>query len=138
MEEGEDLDWQLQELFLLFDDGRLLAHASLRENQSVDSEIVGSMLTAVSDFVGDSFSTRDGLLEHLRAGDLNVMLQRANPLMLAGIVSGTPPAGFGQELQSIVEEMCGSYSYLVDEQWNGSTSLLNCVQEGLKAFLCRD
>jgi len=91
MEEGEDLDWQLQELFLLFDDGRLLAHASLRENQSVDSEIVGSMLTAVSDFVGDSFSTRDGLLEHLRAGDLNVMLQRANPLMLAGIVSGTPP-----------------------------------------------
>ena len=138
MEEGGDLDWQLQELFLLFDDGRLLAHASLRENQSVDSEIVGSMLTAVSDFVGDSFSTRDGLLEHLRAGDLNVVLQRANPLMLAGIVSGTPPAGFGQELQGIVEEMCESYSYLVDEQWNGSTSLLNCVQEELKAFLCRD
>ena len=40
MEEAGDLDWQLQELFLLFDDGRLLAHASLRENQSVDSEIV--------------------------------------------------------------------------------------------------
>lgn len=78
------------------------------------------------------------MLEHLRAGDLNVMLQRANPLMLAGIVSGTPPAGFGQELQGIVEEMRESYSYLVDEQWNGSTSLLDCVREELKAFLCRD
>ena len=74
-----DDDWQLQELFLLFDDGRLLAHASLQEQGELDREVVGSMLTAVSDFVGDSFSTRDGLLEQLRAGDLNVLLHRSGP-----------------------------------------------------------
>ena len=93
------------------------------------------MLTAVSDFVGDSFSTRDGLLEQLRAGDLNVLLHRSGPLMLAGLVSGPPPTALNERLQGMVEQMHESYSYLVDDQWNGSTSLLECVREELKALL---
>ena len=100
--------------------------------------MVGSMLTAVSDFVGDSFSTRDGLLEQLRAGDLNVLLHRSGPLMLAGLVSGPPPAALNERLQGMVEQMHESYSYLVDDQWNGSTSLLECVREELKALLYRE
>ena len=92
------------------------------------------MLTAVSDFVGDSFSTRDGLLEQLRAGDLNILLHRSGPLMLAGLISDPPPAALNERLQGMVEQVRESYSYLVDDQWNGSGSLLECVREELKAL----
>ena len=96
------------------------------------------MLTAVSDFVGDSFSTRDGLLEQLRAGDLNILLHRSGPLMLAGLITDPPPAALNERLQGMVEQVRESYSYLVDDQWNGSGSLLECVREELKALLYRE
>ena len=63
------------------------------------------MLTAVSDFVGDSFSTRDGLLEQLRAGDLNILLHRSGPLMLAGLITDPPPAALNERLQGMVEQV---------------------------------
>jgi OOP family OmpA-OmpF porin len=59
------------------------------------------MLTAIRDFVHDSFGGRPGLtLDGLRVGDLTVYIAQGPRAILAGVVRGTPP----RELRVSVEE----------------------------------
>jgi len=88
--------FKVQELFLIYDDGRLISHSTLHGSRTVDSEIVSSMLTAIGDFIKDSFRADDkGSLENLKYGNINLYVQRREPLYLAGVISGTAPDDFG-------------------------------------------
>ena len=128
--------FKVQELFLIYDDGRLISHAALHGSQLADSEIVSSMLTAISDFIKDSFRADDESgLENLKYGNLNLLVQRRRPLYLAGVISGTPPDDFGAVLKEFLDELWDEYGYTIGRNWNGDTSSLAPLAGELSRFI---
>jgi|TARA_Y100000310_G_scaffold296743_1_gene329244 hypothetical protein len=128
--------FKVQELFLIYDDGRLISHATLHGSRMVDSEIVSSMLTAIGDFIKDSFRADDkGNLENLKYGNINLYVQRREPLYLAGVISGTAPDDFGTLMKEYLDELWGEYGYVIGRSWNGDTSSLGDIRGDLSEFI---
>lgn len=87
------LQYRVEQLFLIHNEtGLLLAHVAADATTTRDGDMVSGMLTAIQDFVGDSFGTTDGdALDTVRVGELNVWIQRGPRATLAAVIRGTAP-----------------------------------------------
>ena len=71
---------------MIYKDGRLLKNASAVEVKT-DTDIMSGMLTAINDFVQDSFNT-EGDLGSIDYGNNKIILQRGNNSYLAAVIYG--------------------------------------------------
>ncbi len=62
-------------------------HHVLAEEQKIDADIMSSMLTAVNDFVADSFGT-DGYLGLLQYGERTVMIEKGTNCYIVAVLLG--------------------------------------------------
>ena len=87
------LQYRVEQVFLIHaETGLLLQHLSLDPRASQDADQVSAMLTAIRDFVRDSFRVAGGeSLDALRIGDLSVIVEQGPHAILAGVVRGTAP-----------------------------------------------
>ena len=72
--------------------GKMFAEAPSLENEDIDAGTITEMLSAVQDFVRDSFDAPDrpvSGLSRLEYGAMKVMIERGNRLFLAAVVKGT-------------------------------------------------
>jgi tetratricopeptide (TPR) repeat protein len=87
-------EWtRLDEVFLLSKDGLLIHHGGI--GSAVDEDVLGSMLSAVQDFVRDSFGDRDssGGLNELAYKGLQILIEHGQNIFAACVVSrGTHPS----------------------------------------------
>ncbi len=68
--------------------GLLIGQVQQGSSESQDGDMVSSMLTAIQDFVHDSFRTEAaGELEVIRIGDVTVLLEQGPFAILAGIIT---------------------------------------------------
>lgn len=96
------LQYRVEQVFLVHrETGLLLQHVAHDPRAGQDAAQVSAMLTAISDFVRDSFSvSASDRVEALRVGDLAVIVEQGPHALLACVVRGTPPA----ELREIIQE----------------------------------
>lgn len=94
--------FRVEQVFLIHKEtGLLLCHASAPNAAVQDADMVSGMLTAIQDFVGDSFSTRKGEeLETLQVGELTVWIEQGPQAILAGVIRGNAP----QQLREVFRE----------------------------------
>jgi OOP family OmpA-OmpF porin len=94
--------YRVEQVFLIHKEtGLLLQHAAAGNLAVQDGDMVSGMLTAIQDFVHDSFNSPDGeQLETLEVGDLTVWIEQGPLAILAGVIRGTPP----QELRPVFQE----------------------------------
>ena len=78
--------YKVEELYLIYKDGRLLKNVSAVEVKT-DTDIMSGMLTAINDFVQDSFNT-EGDLGSIDYGNNKIILQRGNHSYLAAVIYG--------------------------------------------------
>ena len=62
-------------------------HHVVAEEQKIDADIMSSMLTAVNDFVADSFGT-DGYLGLLQYGEHTVMIEKGTNCYIVAVLLG--------------------------------------------------
>lgn len=93
--------------------GLLIAQAGIdAEQKSMDSNLLGSILTAIMAFVRDAMSqSSEQDLRTLHVGDVRLHLQVSPGAVLAVKTKGPPPAGFETKLNDIF------YSFL--SRWGG-------------------
>ena len=60
----------IDEVFLMYRDGRLIKHFTRRLKPDVDQDILSGMLTAVQEFVKDTFRGEEGELDQMKFGRL--------------------------------------------------------------------
>lgn len=99
------LVYQVEQAFLIHaESGLLLAQVALDEKKSQDPDLVSGMLTAIRDFVGDSFeaSAEDGL-RTFSVGELTVMVESGPKAMLAAVVRGQAPAKLFERINAALE-----------------------------------
>lgn len=84
--------------------GLPLAHASVSAEAARDSDLVSGMLTAIRDFIGDSFEPEQGSdLRGATVGDVTLFVETGPRAMLAVAVRGQPPGELRQSWQSVLE-----------------------------------
>jgi len=103
----KNLVYQVEQVFLIHKDtGFLLQHLVAETAISKDPDMVSGMLTAIQDFISDSFSVEQNSgLDSLRLGDLTVLIEHGPSAVLAAVVRGPVPQGLQETLSETIEEI---------------------------------
>ena len=113
--------YKIEELYLIYQDGRLLASVSGSET-TVDSDIMSGMLTAINDFVQDSF-TSDEDLGSIDYGQNKIVLERGRHYYLAAVVYGKVDRFIRAQLANALRMVATNCPHL--ENWDGDSSQNN-------------
>lgn len=132
------LVYRVEQVFLIHrETGLLLLHEGQADGVFQDSDLVSGMLTAIQDFVRDSFDvSSEQNLDTIQMEDLTVWIEQGPEAVIAAAIRGTAPQSVRKELQSALENI---HLELGDELSNfeGDTSpfesarthLDNCLQQ---------
>ena len=86
--------------------GLLLQHTSAANVLVHDSDLISGMLTAILDFVRDSFnSPQRETLDALQVGELVVWIEQGPQAVLAGVIRGTPPQALRDRFRQAIERI---------------------------------
>ena len=132
------LVYRVEQVFLIHrPSGLLLQHVTAPGAPVQDPDLVSAMLTAIRDFVGDSFKVReDEGLQTLKVGELSVWVEQGPHALVAVVVRGTAPPALRATLQQALESVHAQYSDLLESfaghaaRFEGARPLLEtCFQQ---------
>jgi hypothetical protein len=79
---------EIEDVFLVYYNGTLITHVTKRL-KGIDSDVLMGMLTAIQDFVMDSFKKeKEGMLNKLHYGNLTILIEHDEFAYLAVVLSG--------------------------------------------------
>ena len=109
------LRFRVEQVFLIHKKtGLLLNHVVAEGVSGQGEEVISGMLTAIQDFVRDSFGQKqDDGLESLRIGDLTVWIEQGSGAILAGVIRGAPPMELREIFQETLETIHAQFSELL-------------------------
>ena len=97
------LVYRVEQVLLVHAETGLLL-ANVPDGSLGDADLVSGMLTAIGDFVNDSFEPKKtGELRAFAAGDLTVLVEAGPRANIAAVVRGTPPDSLPAKLQTTLE-----------------------------------
>ncbi|PIE03762.1 MAG: hypothetical protein CSA81_00590 [Acidobacteria bacterium] len=104
--------YRVEQIFFVHSEtGLLLSHVVNEKVPAQDADMVSGMLTAIQDFVRDSFSgNEDNYLHSLHMGDISLIIEKNDMAYIACVVRGTPPADFRMSLQDSFDMMLVEYA----------------------------
>ncbi len=126
------LIYRVEQVFLIHKEtGLLLQNVVAKDVVSHDADLVSGMLTAIQDFVKDSFKTSsDEGLETLQVGELSVWIEEGPQMLLAAVIRGQA----SQELRTILRDALESI-YLEKTEALENFQGDNAPFEEIKPFL---
>lgn len=101
------LVYQVEHVFLIHrETGLLIAHVASADAATQDPQLVSAMLTAIQDFVRDSFSGagQQGL-DSLRLGELRLWSEAGRFATLVAVIRGNPPESLHDKLRSVLSRI---------------------------------
>jgi OOP family OmpA-OmpF porin len=128
------LVYRVEQVFLIHrPSGLLLQHVTAPGVPVQDPDLVSGMLTAIRDFVGDSFKVpEDEGLQTLKMGALSVWVEQGPHGLLALVVRGTAPPGLRATMQQALESVHAQYSDLL-ESFDGNAARFEGARPLLEA-----
>ncbi|MCK5038500.1 MAG: carboxypeptidase regulatory-like domain-containing protein [Thermoplasmata archaeon] len=121
VEESETI---IDEIFYMYNDGRLIKHFTRRLKPDMDEDILSSMLVAVQEFVKDSFGSEDGMLDEMKFGRFQAMMGRGEHIIIAAVIIGDETKPFKPQIAKCIKDIEEKYNDLLFE-WDGDVSKLN-------------
>jgi predicted ATPase len=121
------------EIFLISKIGLLISHVSRSKDEGLDEDILGSMLTAVQDFVKDSFGgagseTQKGGLGKLEYMNTKIFIEHGDLVYMAVVTSGEEHPYMKQEIRSCLAEIEARYFDILAD-WDGDIDALSGTLE---------
>lgn len=108
--------YRVEQVFLIHrQSGLLLQHARAGPARVQDAQMVSAMLTAIRDFVQDSFRVPEqDSLDSLQIGELSVWVEQGPSAILAIVTRGTAPQELRQVMQGAIEAIHLQYGEALD------------------------
>ena len=99
------LVYRVEQVFLIHrKTGLLLQHVSATSGGVQDADMISGMLTAIRDFVQDSFGgNRDDSLDSFKVGEFTVRIEQGPEAVLAAVIRGTAPPELRSTLSGAIE-----------------------------------
>ena len=102
--------YRVEQVFLIHRNTGLLLQHAVAGGESVRApQMVSGMLTAIQDFISDSFTSGAEELETLRIGDLTLVIAYSPHAILAAAVRGVVPGNLNRVFQDAVESIHASH-----------------------------
>lgn len=122
------------EVFLLSKDGLLIHHGGA--SGSVDEDVLGSMLSAVQDFVRDSFGGGDGKggLNELAYMGLQIIIEHGENVFAAGVVSRGAHPSMRDDVKRTISSIESEYGQKL-APWDGEITSLEKVPSMVTALV---
>lgn len=97
--------YRVEQVFLIHKKtGLLLQQATADAAVMQDADMVSGMLTAIQDFVHDSFGGQNGqALDTLQVGDLTLWIEQGSQAILSAVIRGNTPQVFRSTLQATTD-----------------------------------
>jgi outer membrane protein OmpA-like peptidoglycan-associated protein len=121
------LIYQVEQVYLIHrSTGLVLTHVVPPDAISQDPDLISSMLTAIVDFVRDSFadafaSHGEESLNTLRMGaDHSIWIEQSPQISMAAVIRGTPPVVLRTQMREILEHLQITYAGRID-RFDGDT-----------------
>ena len=106
----QTIQFRVEQVLLVHRETGLLLHSvSASAVHTQDPELVSSMLTAITDFVNDSFSSEEDTLERIRFGHLELHLMVGPQAILAVAVRGTISDELTEKANATIETIHARY-----------------------------
>ena len=130
------LNYRVEQVFLIHrETGLLLRHVSFDTGIVEDADLMSGMLTAIQDFVRDSFTAHKaddlGVME---VGTFKLWLQHSPLLLLAAVVSGQPPPELRDVLIRELEAIHAAFAPIL-QPFNGDTESISAAEPHLRRCL---
>jgi len=127
--------FMITDIFLIYIDGRLVKHieGASQLKKGMDKDIMGGMLTAITDFIKDSFTHTSGCLKSLQYGKMNIYIERGVSMYLAVVFQGEE-SGLREKMRWRLIRTWDKYKDLL-KHWDGSESGLAGLDEILSVLL---
>ena len=111
------LVYRVEQVFLIHaETGLLLAHVTAPGLDVPDADLISGMLTAIQDFVLDSFRPGEGgTLSTFTVGEHTVHVEAGPRALIAGVVRGQCPEAVPQRLQQTLEQIHLEYASALAE-----------------------
>jgi outer membrane protein OmpA-like peptidoglycan-associated protein len=117
------LVFRVEQVFLIHKKtGLPLAHAVAPSVAMQDASLVSGMLSALQDFVRDSFHSAKGeILEKINVGELEVWVEDGPYAILAAVIRGIPPPDYRLRMAETLEQIHRNYAEQM-ERFAGDTA----------------
>lgn len=133
---ARSLLYTVEQVFLIHrSSGLLLQQAAVHESVLKDADMISGMLSAIRDFVSDSFSAAGQDLETIDVGQYKLWLTYGGKVMLVGAVSGTAPVELRKVFRSALDGIEETLRPEIDGFKQGDTSIFEPAQLFLKQCL---
>ncbi len=132
--------YKVNQVFLIHKATGLLLHQVFDEElkQTSDADMVSSMLSAIKDFVQDSFK-RDGdeQLDTIAVGNFNIWIEQGPHAIIAAIVEGHAPGDLRITLKEAIEAIHINFNYEL-ERFQGDTEVFETKDRFLQTCLQKE
>src|SRR5271167_2592274 len=130
------LIFRVEQVFLIHKKtGLSLGHAAAPSVAMQDPSLVSGMLSAIQDFVRDSFHAAKGQgIERMNVGDLDVWVEEGPYAILATVIRGVAPRALRDRMAEVLENIHREYSAQLD-RFNGDTAPFIHVHDELSRCL---
>lgn len=119
------------EIFAINRAGILVAKASPEDEEGLDADIFAGMLSAVQDFVHDSFDSsgeQKSGIGRLDYGDMKILIEHGSQVYLTAVLKGAEHKDMRSLLKSTVRNIDEEHGQLL-ETWTGSMNAVSPVQD---------
>jgi len=130
------LVFRVEQIFLIHrETGLMLQHLARDPSDAQDGDMVSGMLTAIRDFVADSFQVQEHeSLETIRVGELTVWIEPGPGAILAVVIRGNAPEHLRTVLRESLEKIHAQYEEAM-EAFDGDTVVFESVRPILEDCL---
>ncbi len=130
------LVFRVEQVFLIHKKtGLSLGHAAAPAVAMQDPSLVSGMLSAIQDFVRDSFNAAKGQgVERMNVGDLDVWVEDGPYAILATVIRGVAPRALRDRMAEVLENIHREYSGQLD-RFNGDSAPFVHVNKELSRCL---
>ena len=124
----------IDEIFLMTPDGLLLKHYTRRLRPDQDENIMAGMLTAVQNFIKESFDEHGGRLKEIRFENYDILISHSKNVVVAAIISTAKPEKLRTQLKIVTEELEQRFGEKLTT-WSGDKNEIGGVDSVMKQLI---
>lgn len=125
----------IEEIFVVYKDGKPLLHETRRIKPEMDSDLVSGMFTAVQDFVKDSFGKGEkGVLNELQYGDMKIVVEQGEHIYMAVVSTSSDVTELRKQVRNNIMDIEKGLKDTLS-RWDGNMGIASSVRKYVKKFI---
>ncbi|MDH7508373.1 MAG: PKD domain-containing protein [Methanomassiliicoccales archaeon] len=128
----------VDEVFVIYENGCLIAHDTRRLKPGMDNDVLSSMLVAIQDFVKTAFKDEDTTaLKRLDFGEKKILVEKGEKIYLVAVLHGKYDSKIAQKMPKILNEIHRDYGSIF-AQWDGDLEKVRGVRDKAHLLFARE